>query len=231
MPHRVGLRPPPRRLTLPAAARAGYGGGMSSAKAALESDTRVLAYEAGRKYQVRGRSALCGCGRVCGCGCGGWVGGGEGLEGAAGEPGHPTGVCIRAALVGAVSDGLACCSSGRWALGGARRSRVGPSLAPCSAQATLARHALVLSQLCQHRPTHSPAPNHAHPHAHAHAHAPPCAGACQRHLRRPPGLPRRQGHRLHRRHDPVGGVGVRGRTITWSALPISGAAGVSSLAA
>ena len=32
---------------------AGYGGGMSSAKAALESDTRVLAYEAGRKHQVR----------------------------------------------------------------------------------------------------------------------------------------------------------------------------------
>jgi enoyl-[acyl-carrier protein] reductase I len=31
----------------------GYGGGMSSAKAALESDTRTLAYEAGRKYQVR----------------------------------------------------------------------------------------------------------------------------------------------------------------------------------
>lgn len=31
----------------------GYGGGMSSAKAALESDTKVLAYEAGRKYQVR----------------------------------------------------------------------------------------------------------------------------------------------------------------------------------
>lgn len=31
----------------------GYGGGMSSAKAALESDTRVLAYEAGRKWQVR----------------------------------------------------------------------------------------------------------------------------------------------------------------------------------
>ena len=28
----------------------GYGGGMSSAKAALESDTRVLAYEAGRKF-------------------------------------------------------------------------------------------------------------------------------------------------------------------------------------
>lgn len=31
----------------------GYGGGMSSAKAALESDTRVLAFEAGRKYAVR----------------------------------------------------------------------------------------------------------------------------------------------------------------------------------
>lgn len=31
----------------------GYGGGMSSAKAALESDTRVLAYEAGRKYGTR----------------------------------------------------------------------------------------------------------------------------------------------------------------------------------
>jgi enoyl-[acyl-carrier protein] reductase I len=31
----------------------GYGGGMSSAKAALESDTRVLAYEAGRKYHIR----------------------------------------------------------------------------------------------------------------------------------------------------------------------------------
>ncbi|KAL0025761.1 hypothetical protein WJX77_009824 [Trebouxia sp. C0004] len=31
----------------------GYGGGMSSAKAALESDTRVLAYEAGRKFKVR----------------------------------------------------------------------------------------------------------------------------------------------------------------------------------
>lgn len=31
----------------------GYGGGMSSAKAQLESDTRVLAYEAGRKYNVR----------------------------------------------------------------------------------------------------------------------------------------------------------------------------------
>ena len=31
----------------------GYGGGMSSAKAALESDTRLLAYEAGRKWGVR----------------------------------------------------------------------------------------------------------------------------------------------------------------------------------
>lgn len=31
----------------------GYGGGMSSSKAALESDTRVLAYEAGRRYGVR----------------------------------------------------------------------------------------------------------------------------------------------------------------------------------
>jgi enoyl-[acyl-carrier protein] reductase I len=31
----------------------GYGGGMSSAKAALESDTRVLAYEAGRRYGLR----------------------------------------------------------------------------------------------------------------------------------------------------------------------------------
>lgn len=31
----------------------GYGGGMSSAKAALESDTRTLAYELGRKYGVR----------------------------------------------------------------------------------------------------------------------------------------------------------------------------------
>ena len=31
----------------------GYGGGMSSAKAQLESDTRVLAYEAGRKWGIR----------------------------------------------------------------------------------------------------------------------------------------------------------------------------------
>merc|ERR1712232_312101 len=31
----------------------GYGGGMSSAKAQLKSDTRVLAFQAGRKFQVR----------------------------------------------------------------------------------------------------------------------------------------------------------------------------------
>lgn len=31
----------------------GYGGGMSSAKAALESDTRILAWEAGRKWGMR----------------------------------------------------------------------------------------------------------------------------------------------------------------------------------
>ncbi|KAI3676620.1 hypothetical protein L1987_86231 [Smallanthus sonchifolius] len=31
----------------------GYGGGMSSAKAALESDTKVLAFEAGRKHRIR----------------------------------------------------------------------------------------------------------------------------------------------------------------------------------
>ena len=31
----------------------GYGGGMSSAKAALESDTKILAYEAGRKHNIR----------------------------------------------------------------------------------------------------------------------------------------------------------------------------------
>eukprot|EP00960_Hanusia_phi_P033067 750241-Hanusia_phi.AAC.5 len=31
----------------------GYGGGMSSAKAQLESDTRVLAYEAGRRFGIR----------------------------------------------------------------------------------------------------------------------------------------------------------------------------------
>ncbi|XP_068659590.1 enoyl-[acyl-carrier-protein] reductase [NADH], chloroplastic-like [Aristolochia californica] len=31
----------------------GYGGGMSSAKAALESDTRVLSFEAGRRHKIR----------------------------------------------------------------------------------------------------------------------------------------------------------------------------------
>ena len=31
----------------------GYGGGMSSAKAALESDTHLLSYEAGRRFGVR----------------------------------------------------------------------------------------------------------------------------------------------------------------------------------
>jgi enoyl-[acyl-carrier protein] reductase I len=31
----------------------GYGGGMSTAKAALEADTRTLAYEAGRRHGVR----------------------------------------------------------------------------------------------------------------------------------------------------------------------------------
>jgi enoyl-[acyl-carrier protein] reductase I len=42
-------------LTYMASERAvpGYGGGMSSAKAALESDTRTLAFEAGRKYGIR----------------------------------------------------------------------------------------------------------------------------------------------------------------------------------
>jgi enoyl-[acyl-carrier protein] reductase I len=42
-------------LTYMASERAvpGYGGGMSSAKAALESDTRVLAFEAGRKWGHR----------------------------------------------------------------------------------------------------------------------------------------------------------------------------------
>lgn len=38
----------------------GYGGGMSSAKAALESDTRTLAYEAGRKYGIRVNSVSAG---------------------------------------------------------------------------------------------------------------------------------------------------------------------------
>jgi enoyl-[acyl-carrier protein] reductase I len=42
-------------LTYMAAERVipGYGGGMSSAKAALESDTRVLAFEAGRRHGIR----------------------------------------------------------------------------------------------------------------------------------------------------------------------------------
>jgi enoyl-[acyl-carrier protein] reductase I len=38
----------------------GYGGGMSSAKAQLESDTRTLAYEAGRKYGIRINSIMAG---------------------------------------------------------------------------------------------------------------------------------------------------------------------------
>ena len=38
----------------------GYGGGMSSAKAALESDTRVLAYEAGKKWNIRVNSISAG---------------------------------------------------------------------------------------------------------------------------------------------------------------------------
>ena len=42
-------------LTFMASERAipGYGGGMSSAKAALESDTRTLSYEVGRKWGIR----------------------------------------------------------------------------------------------------------------------------------------------------------------------------------
>ncbi len=42
-------------LTYIASERAvpGYGGGMSSAKAALESDTRMLSFEAGRKWGIR----------------------------------------------------------------------------------------------------------------------------------------------------------------------------------
>jgi len=52
MPHRHGAT---LSLTYMASERAvpGYGGGMSSAKAALESDTRTLAFEAGRKWGVR----------------------------------------------------------------------------------------------------------------------------------------------------------------------------------
>ena len=38
----------------------GYGGGMSSAKAALESDTRTLAYEVGRKWGHRVNSISAG---------------------------------------------------------------------------------------------------------------------------------------------------------------------------
>lgn len=38
----------------------GYGGGMSSAKAALESDTRTLAWEAGQKWGLRVNSLSCG---------------------------------------------------------------------------------------------------------------------------------------------------------------------------
>ncbi len=45
----------------------GYGGGMSSAKAALESDTRVLAFEAGRKIRRPGEHDLRGpAGVACG---------------------------------------------------------------------------------------------------------------------------------------------------------------------
>ena len=38
----------------------GYGGGMSSAKAALESDTRSLAFEAGRRWGLRGNTISAG---------------------------------------------------------------------------------------------------------------------------------------------------------------------------
>ncbi|MBM3193034.1 MAG: enoyl-[acyl-carrier-protein] reductase [Chlamydiae bacterium] len=38
----------------------GYGGGMSSAKAALESDTKTLAFEAGRAWQIRVNSISAG---------------------------------------------------------------------------------------------------------------------------------------------------------------------------
>ena len=38
----------------------GYGGGMSSAKAALESDTQTLAFEAGRKWKIRVNSISAG---------------------------------------------------------------------------------------------------------------------------------------------------------------------------
>ena len=38
----------------------GYGGGMSSAKAALESDTRTLAFEAGQKWKIRSNTISAG---------------------------------------------------------------------------------------------------------------------------------------------------------------------------
>lgn len=49
-------------LTYLASQRAipGYGGGMSSAKAALESDTKTLAWEAGRKWGIRVNTLSCG---------------------------------------------------------------------------------------------------------------------------------------------------------------------------
>jgi enoyl-[acyl-carrier protein] reductase I len=49
-------------LTYLASERAvpGYGGGMSSAKAALESDTRTLAWEAGRAWDLRVNSISAG---------------------------------------------------------------------------------------------------------------------------------------------------------------------------
>ncbi len=49
-------------LTYIASERAvpGYGGGLSSAKAALESDTRTLAFEAGRKWGIRVNSISAG---------------------------------------------------------------------------------------------------------------------------------------------------------------------------
>ncbi len=49
-------------LTYIASERAvpGYGGGLSSAKAALESDTRTLAFEAGRKWAIRVNSISAG---------------------------------------------------------------------------------------------------------------------------------------------------------------------------
>jgi enoyl-[acyl-carrier protein] reductase I len=59
MTHRLGalMRPGGSILSLTYMASEriipGYGGGMSSAKAALESDTRVLAFEAGRRWGLR----------------------------------------------------------------------------------------------------------------------------------------------------------------------------------